>query len=70
MRAWSKGSETAVLIRTVWDTDRDAREFAGAMGDWIENQAAEVQRSGATVLMLFGSDRPALDALRTAAVQS
>lgn len=66
MRAWSKGSETAVLIRTVWDTERDATEFAGAMGGWIESQAAEVHRSGTTVVVLFGSDRPALDALRAA----
>ena len=67
MRAWSKGSETAVLIRTVWDTERDATEFAATMGGWIESQAAEVDRSGTTVLVLFGSDRPALDALRAAA---
>ena len=67
LRAWSQGPETAVVIQTVWDTNRDASEFAKAMRDWLENQAAEVLQSGATVRVLFGSDRTALDALRAAA---
>ncbi len=69
LRAWSRGSETAVLIQTAWDTNRDASEFAEAMRDWIGSQAARVQQSGATVRAMFGSDRTALDALRTAAAQ-
>ena len=70
LRAWGKGSETAVLMQTMWDTDRDASEFATAMRDWIENQVAEVHESGTTVRVLFGSDRSAVDALRAAAAQA
>ena len=70
MRAWSKGPETVVLIQTVWDTQRDATEFATAMRDWIQNQAAGVQQSGTTVRVLFGSDRTALASLQTAAAQA
>ena len=31
-RAWTDGSRTAVVLRTVWDSPEDAQEFADAMG--------------------------------------
>ena len=64
MRAWSRGQDTAVLIQTVWDTGRDASEFAKAMRDWIRDQPAEVEQSGSTVRVLFGSSGTALESLR------
>lgn len=70
LRTWTSGPETAVLIQTVWDTVRDAREFGAAMRDWIEARPAQVQQAGATVRVLFGSDRAALRALRAAAGQA
>ena len=34
-RAWTDGSATAVVLRTVWDSPEDAQEFADAMqGGW------------------------------------
>ena len=50
----------------------DARLSAGekkAIRDWVQIQAVEVQESGTTVRVLFGSDRSTVDALRAAASQ-
>ncbi len=66
-RAWNRGDETAVLLETVWDGDGEARQFASAMGRWIEGQEATVERRGNHVAVLFGSDHPALEDLERAA---
>lgn len=67
MRSWSSGSSTAVLMQTVWDSEKEAGEFTSAMRDWFEQQAAEVLQDGTQVRVLFGSDAQALAVLRTAA---
>jgi len=67
LRSWSKGSQTAVLIQTVWDTERDAQEFAAAMAEWIGGHAAEARRTGETVRVFFGSDRATLREIEAAA---
>ena len=67
LRAWSKGPRSVVLMQTAWDTVRDAAEFAGAMRNWTQDQPALVEQSSMTVRVLFGSNRAALDSLRTAA---
>jgi hypothetical protein len=59
-KAWSLEGRTAVLMRTEWDDAGQAREFVGAMGGWIGDQAAAVQRTGTRVDVLFGSDPLAL----------
>ena len=58
-RAWNRGDETAVLMETVWDSDGEARQFASAMGRWIQGEEAAVERRGNHVAVLFGSDHPA-----------
>ena len=66
-RAWSDGSRTAVLLRTVWDTPQDAQEFADAMTRWIgDGTASVIGPTGSRVDALFGSDQASLDALRGA----
>ncbi|MGZ4152114.1 MAG: hypothetical protein ACXVP3_06685 [Actinomycetota bacterium] len=66
-RAWSDGSRTAVVLRTVWDTPQDAVEFADAVTRWIGNGTATVVGpDGAWVDVLFGSDAGTLARLRRA----
>ncbi len=67
-RAWSRGRRVAVVLATVWDTEQDAEEFAGAVADWIRpGQPAAVERDGAGVRVLFASDGEVLETLRSAA---
>ena len=69
-RAWTHGSRTAVVLRTVWDTPTDAQEFADAMGEWIGEGAFVAPTPGARVDVGFASDGEALDALRSALVEA
>jgi hypothetical protein len=65
-RAWTDGSRTAVVLRTVWDTPADAQEFVDATGEWIGETAFVAPAVGARVDVGFASDGPTLDALRRA----
>jgi hypothetical protein len=68
-RAWSNGSDTAVELSTVWDTAREAEEFAASMTEWIDqgNGVAQVlEPDGEAVTVLFASDPATLDVLGTA----
>ncbi|HYT79365.1 MAG TPA: hypothetical protein VEQ37_08930 [Actinomycetota bacterium] len=65
-RAFGKGSRTAVLLTTVWDTGRDAGEFSATMGRWISKRSAKVVRKGTSVTVLFASDKATLRILETA----
>ncbi|MGH2594601.1 MAG: hypothetical protein ACRDH7_01405 [Actinomycetota bacterium] len=66
-RAWTDGSHTAIVLRTVWDTSGDAQEFADAMTQWIGNGTAFVHDPvGARVDVGFASDGATLDALGSA----
>jgi len=62
-RAWWHGSETAVLLRTVWDSAPEAGEFGSAMNRWLGDQVGSVRQAGASVAVEFGSDAAALAAL-------
>lgn len=66
-RAFGKGSRTAVLLMTVWDTQRDAREFSTTMERWVRHRVAKLIREGASVEVLFASDTPTLRLLGRAA---
>jgi hypothetical protein len=68
-RAWTDDQgHTAVVMDTVWDTDRDASEFAQAMDNWLGDQVGTVlPASGLRVRILFASDRATLDRLKAAA---
>lgn len=66
-RAWSDGSHTAVVLRTVWDTPEDAQQFADAMAQWIGNGTAFVADPvAAQVDVGFASDAATMAALRSA----
>ncbi len=67
-RAWTDGSRTAVVLRTVWDTPEDAQQFADAMRAWTgENVDAFVlPADGVHVDVGFASDASTLSALRAA----
>lgn len=59
-RAWSDGSRTAVVLRTDWDSQDQAREFVTAMTEWAKGSPdglVSVQAANATsVDVIFGSD--------------
>jgi hypothetical protein len=69
-RAWSDGPHTAVVLRTTWDTDADAKQFANAMGDWLragsQADAAVVPTLHASVDVYFASDGATLAKIRAA----
>jgi hypothetical protein len=64
-RAWTDGDRVAVVLKTVWDTGADAREFAQA----VRGSVADARRAfvrgieGRTVLAAFATDREILEAL-------
>jgi hypothetical protein len=64
-RAWTDGSETAVVLRTVWDSTEDAQQFAGAIEGWA-GDAAFVSLDDMRVDVGFASDASTLAALRAA----
>jgi hypothetical protein len=68
-RAWSNGTDTAVELSTVWDTKRDAEEFAASMTEWVDQgdgSATVLDPEGNAVTVLFASDPATLQALETA----
>jgi hypothetical protein len=65
-RAWTDGTQTAVVLRTVWDTPEDAREFADAMGSWIGDLAFVGTVDGTQVDVGFASDEATLTSLTAA----
>jgi hypothetical protein len=69
-RAWTDGTDSAVLFRTAWDSSEDAQEFSEAMNRWIE--AGEMPRFvadplGSTVTFGFATNDAALNVLSSAA---
>ncbi len=73
-RAWSDGSHTAVVLRTEWDSQEEAREFATAMTEWADGSRrglVEVGKPiGAQVDVTFGSDASVMLPLHTALATS
>ena len=68
-RAWSNGDDVAVLLSTVWDSERDAADFAMAMGEWIDagGEVASVSAaSGNEIRAFFATDAETLAALEAA----
>jgi hypothetical protein len=69
-RAWYDGSATAVVLSTAWDSPNDAREFAAAMADWIDQgdeHATVLESDGTGVTTLFATDEATLETLHAAA---
>lgn len=69
-RAWSNGSDAAVVLATVWDSERDAATFAAAMETWLaqgDEIAVVLAPEGTSVMVLFATDAGTMDALVAAA---
>jgi hypothetical protein len=70
-RAWSHGKDTAIILDTAWDSEKDAEQFVEAMGEWLGERMGEVlPRQETRVRVLFASDKPTLTLLRKAAASS
>jgi hypothetical protein len=67
---WKRGDEAAVLLGTVWDSDKDAKEFAAALG---AGPTFAFRRKGKAVAIVAGipaeKSEPVLDALLQATLQ-
>jgi hypothetical protein len=69
-RAWSDGSDVAVVLRTTWEDARAASRFSAALSAWVaagRGDAAVQPVDGTTVTALFATSDAALSALRSAA---
>jgi hypothetical protein len=69
-RAWSDGDRVAIALATMWDSERDAEEFAAGMQRWItagETPAEVLTPEGTSVRVLFATDAGTLADLRSAA---
>lgn len=65
-RAWSDGDRVALVLATVWDSERDAEEFAAELQRWItagEAPAEVLTADGTSVRVLFASDAETLATL-------
>jgi hypothetical protein len=67
-RAWTdERGHVAVVLRTVWDGQEDAAEFADVLDGWVEDEDAQVLPvHRTTVTALFASDAETLGALASA----
>jgi hypothetical protein len=69
-RAWTDGTEVAVVLRTRWRDADAADRFAAAMRDWLvagDASGTVEPVDGSDVTVLFGSSASTLTALRSAA---
>ena len=62
-RAFTDGTDVAVIMRTAWDTQRDAVAFEDALGAWAATDAISptVTRDGSTVTAAFATSKAARD---------
>jgi hypothetical protein len=67
-RAWTDGRDVAVVLRTAWDSERDAAEFLRASTAWetAGGRISTATRSGSTVTLAFASSSGVLEALTSA----
>jgi hypothetical protein len=67
-RAWTDGTDVAVVMATAWDTPDDATGFATAMRTWIADGGAiaSVHQDGSRVSVAFATDPSTLQRLGSA----
>jgi hypothetical protein len=66
-RAWTDGPQVAVVLITLWDSLRDAVEFARAAEQWLEPEnsyTTDVLAAREAVAMLWAPNEEVLDRLR------
>ncbi len=70
-RAWGRGKDAAIVMDTVWDSEKDAEQFAEAMEDWLGERVGEVLAPrNMRVRVLFASNQQTLTLLRRAAASA
>ncbi len=68
-RAWSDGTDVAVIVSTVWDTPADAKEFSDALGRWRSRGSGPglvLKADGTSVHAGFASSKVVMGALSAA----
>jgi hypothetical protein len=58
--AWARGASTVVVLRTVWDSSRDASEFAAALRSFAGTRPVTMTLDGTAVTATFASDAASL----------
>ena len=70
-RAWTDGTQSAVVLRTTWDTAQDASQFASAMREWLraghQPLSAVVPTANGGVDVYFATDSATLARISAAA---
>jgi hypothetical protein len=68
-RAWTDGTHSAVVMKTVWDTPNDATEFRAAVTDWLSKGSATafvLPSDEGSVEISFATDRRTEETLNEA----
>ena len=68
-RAWSDGTDVAVIMSAVWDTQADAKEFSEALGRWLSRSSGSglvLKADGKQVNAGFASSKAVMAALSAA----
>ena len=68
-RAWSDGTDVAVIMSTVWDTPADAKEFSDALAHWLSRGSGPglvLKADGTRVNAGFASSKAVMAALSAA----
>jgi hypothetical protein len=69
-RAWTDGTDSAVLLSTAWDSPGDATGFADAVQAWFDasgQRGSVISTTDHEVVVGFATDDEALDVLRASA---
>jgi hypothetical protein len=68
-RAWSDGDDVAVVMSTVWDTPKDAKEFGDVLGKWLSRGSGlglVLKAEGTQVHAGFASSKDVMAAVSAA----
>jgi hypothetical protein len=68
-RAWSDGTDVAVILSTVWDTPKDAKEFSDVLGTWLSRGpelGLVLEADGRRVHAGFASSKAVMSAVSAA----
>ena len=68
-RAWTDGTDVAVVLSTAWDTPEDATGFADAMQSWLGSaqiRGAVGEPKGSSVTVAFATSADAMEVVTPA----
>jgi hypothetical protein len=71
-RAWTDGTDVAVVMDTAWDSTADAADFLRAASSWekASGGASTATQSGSTVTLVFATSNDVRDAVASALSRS